>query len=129
MYHGVLLAFWRYVLRWDSSVDLAMTRTGRPGFDSRQGQEIFLLHSVQTGSGANPDSYPMGAGALSPGVKWPRREADHSPPTSAAVNNDGAMLPLPHTSSWHFTLSFTLAPTQFYLGDCLHKLDEFNSNR
>jgi hypothetical protein len=24
-------------------------------------------------------------GALSPGVKWPRREADHSPPASAEV--------------------------------------------
>jgi hypothetical protein len=26
-----------------------------------------------------------GLGALSPGIKWPRREADHSPPTRADV--------------------------------------------
>jgi len=26
-------------------------------------------------------------GALSPGVKWPGREADHSPPCSAKVEN------------------------------------------
>jgi hypothetical protein len=32
----------------------------RLGFDSRQGQEI-LLHDVQTGSGAQPASYPIGA--------------------------------------------------------------------
>jgi hypothetical protein len=45
---------------------------------------IFSSHVVQTGSGAHPDSYPMGTGgAVSPGVKRPGREADHSHPTSA----------------------------------------------
>jgi hypothetical protein len=39
-----------------------------------------LLHSIQTGSGAHPASYPMGTGGSLPGVK-----ADHSPPTSAEV--------------------------------------------
>jgi len=42
-----------------------------------------LRHSVQNGSGAHPASYPMGARALSLGVKRPGREADHSPPSSA----------------------------------------------
>jgi hypothetical protein len=38
------------------------------GIDSRQGEEIFsLLHSVQTDSGANPDSYTMGTGESFPG--------------------------------------------------------------
>jgi hypothetical protein len=45
------------------------------------------LHVVQTGSDVNPASYPKGAGALSPRLKRPGREADHSPPISAEVKN------------------------------------------
>jgi hypothetical protein len=37
--------------------------------------------------------------AISPGVKRPGREADHSPPSSAEVKNSGATSPLPHTPS------------------------------
>jgi hypothetical protein len=37
--------------------------------------------------------------AISPGLKRPGREADHSPPSSAEVKNGGVILPLPHTSS------------------------------
>jgi hypothetical protein len=36
---------------------------------------------VQTGYGAHPASYPMGAG----GKARPGRDADHSPPSSAEV--------------------------------------------
>jgi hypothetical protein len=36
-------------------------QAGRPGFDSRQVQE-FLLHSVQTDSGARPTTSPLGTG-------------------------------------------------------------------
>jgi hypothetical protein len=39
----------------------------------------------QTGSEVHPTSYPMGTGALSPGLKWPGREVDQSSPTSAEV--------------------------------------------
>jgi hypothetical protein len=39
-------------------------------------------------------------GALSLGVKWPGREADHFLLSSAEVKNGGAILLLPHTSSW-----------------------------
>jgi hypothetical protein len=39
--------------------------------------------------------------AISPGVKRPGREADHSPPSSAKVKKGGAIHPLPHTSSYH----------------------------
>jgi len=41
-----------------------------------------LHHSVQTGSGTHLDSYPMGTGDLSSGVKWPEHEADHLPASS-----------------------------------------------
>jgi hypothetical protein len=39
-------------------------------------------------------------GALSTGIKWQEREADHSPAPSADVKNGGAIPPLPHTTSW-----------------------------
>jgi hypothetical protein len=38
---------------------------------------------------------------FSPGVKRPGREVDHVPRSNAEINNEGAILPLPHTSSWH----------------------------
>jgi hypothetical protein len=40
-------------------------------------------------------------GAISAGVKRLGREADHSPPSQVEVENDGAVLPLLYTSSWH----------------------------
>jgi len=33
-------------------------------------------------------------------VKWPQREADNSPPSSAEVRMRGAVPPLPNISSW-----------------------------
>jgi hypothetical protein len=42
-------------------------------------------------------------GALSPGVKRPGREADHSPPTSTEVKKSGSIYPLPYTPSWRST--------------------------
>jgi len=40
---------------------------------------------VQTFSGSHPASVQWGAGALSPRVKQPEREADHLSPSSAEV--------------------------------------------
>jgi hypothetical protein len=44
------------------------------GFDSRQGQDIFLLHTMQTGSGAHRASYTMSTRG------FPAGEANHSLP-------------------------------------------------
>jgi len=60
-------------------------------------RDFSVRHRVQTGSGANPTCV---LGALFPGVKRPRSEADHSSPPSAEVKMHGAIPPLPHTSSW-----------------------------
>jgi hypothetical protein len=38
--------------------------------------------------------------AISPELKRPRREADHSPPFNTQVKKVGAIRPLPHTSTW-----------------------------
>jgi hypothetical protein len=44
---------------------------------------------VQTGSGTHPASYPMGTGGPFPGGKArPGCDADHSPPSSAEVENE-----------------------------------------
>jgi hypothetical protein len=75
-------------------------RCGQPGFDSRQQKEIFLVSTL-----SRPALGPIQpltqciSGVLSPGIKRPEREADHSPPSSAAVKNCGAIPPLPRTSS------------------------------
>jgi hypothetical protein len=37
----------------------------------------------------------MGTGALSPVVKWPDHEAEHSPPPSAKVNNAWSYASIP----------------------------------
>jgi hypothetical protein len=60
------------------------------GVRSPAGAKYFSSNlCVQTGSGAHPASCTKGTGVLSPGVKArPRRDADHSPPSSAEVENE-----------------------------------------
>jgi hypothetical protein len=53
---------------------------------------------VQTVSEDHPYSYPIMkwvAGAISPGVKRPEHEAHRSSPSSAEMNNGGAIPPFP----------------------------------
>jgi hypothetical protein len=38
---------------------------------------------------------------ISPGLKWPGREAEHSPPSTAEVKNGGAIPRLRYVPSWH----------------------------
>jgi len=59
-----------------------------------RGREFFC-HCFCNGSGAHPASYPVGTGALSPGVKWPECEADHWPPFSAKVKNAWSYASIP----------------------------------
>jgi hypothetical protein len=63
------------------------------GLDDRGSRVRFLAgagnfslhHRVQYGFGAHPGSYPVGTRVLSLWVKRSGREADHSPPSTAAV--------------------------------------------
>jgi hypothetical protein len=59
------------------------------GARSPAGEEDFSSSlCVQTGSGAYPASCTMGTRGPAPGVKArPGRDADHSPPSSAEVEN------------------------------------------
>jgi hypothetical protein len=60
---------------------------GRMGFDSQQGKRFFF--SIQ-----------WVPAALSLGVNRQGREADHSPPSSTVLKNNGTIPPLPKMSSW-----------------------------
>jgi hypothetical protein len=73
----------------NSSVGIALgygleDRGSRVRFPAGAGN-FSLHHRVQNGSGAHPDSYPMGTRALSLEVKRPGREVYHSHPSTAEV--------------------------------------------
>jgi hypothetical protein len=53
--------------------------TGGSGFEFWQMKILFLLHSVQTGYGAQSASCLMDTGCRFTGIKWPEREDDNSP--------------------------------------------------
>jgi hypothetical protein len=70
------------VMGLDSSAGIAtLYGLDGPGIESRWGTRFSA--PVQTGSGAHPASYTMGSGSL-PGVKRPRRGADHLPQSKRA---------------------------------------------
>ena len=69
-----------------SSVGIATElRAGRSGIESRWGLDF---PSVQTGPRAHPASCKMGTGSFPGGKVRPRRAADHSSPSSAAVTEE-----------------------------------------
>jgi hypothetical protein len=67
--------------------------------ESQQGPEFSLLHIAQTGSGPTQPPIQWVPDAFSLGIKRPRREADHSPSTSAEVRKTCICTLTPHTSS------------------------------
>jgi hypothetical protein len=50
-------------------------------------RDFSLLHSVQTGSGSHPASYPIGAGAVPLGIERSERETCHSSPSGIKIRN------------------------------------------
>jgi hypothetical protein len=50
-------------------------------------EDFSPLHDVQTGSGAQPASYPVSTGSSFPGGKAAGRETDLSPQATAEVKN------------------------------------------
>jgi hypothetical protein len=77
---------------------------GRPGFDSRKRQEIFLSSTASRlplGPIESPIVWsPM---VVSPGLEVHEREADHSPPSGVEVKNCVAIPPFLEMPSWHNT--------------------------
>jgi hypothetical protein len=66
-----------------------------------RGKNFLFSTSSRPALGLTQPPIQRVLGDLSPRVKRLGREADHSPPASAEVNNDRARLPLCHMSSWH----------------------------
>jgi hypothetical protein len=61
------------------------------GFESRQGLGIFLFTTASRPAlGTTQPPIQWVPEALSLGVKWPGREADRSPPSSAEVKSAGS---------------------------------------
>jgi hypothetical protein len=86
----------------DSSVGI-VTGYGLDGWGSFPGRGKIFLFYIASRPALGPTQPPIQwiLGAVSPWVKRPGREADHSPPPSATVKNGRALPPLPHTSFWH----------------------------
>jgi hypothetical protein len=71
------------------SVWLLAGRPGDQGSIPGRGESFPSSLCVQTGSGAHPASCTMGTGGPFPGAKArPGRDADHSPSSSAEVENE-----------------------------------------
>jgi hypothetical protein len=77
-----------------------MTRleAGRPRFGSGKGMKGIVTVFATASRPALGSTQPSIQLVL--GVRWPEREAGHSPPSSAEVKMRGAIPPLPNTSSW-----------------------------
>jgi hypothetical protein len=64
--------------------------SGRPGLNSRQGQDGIFLLATASRPALRPTQPPIQweSGALTSRVNRSGRETDHSPPSSAEVNNE-----------------------------------------
>jgi hypothetical protein len=104
------------------SIDIMPLGYGLDGRVSNLGRGKIYLFSTSSRSALGPTQPPIQwvPGAISPGVKRPGREADHSFTSGAEIKNDGAIPPLPHTSSW-LTGNFTF---YYVIGSCV-KLETF----
>jgi hypothetical protein len=72
----------------DSVVDIDCLRTGRPSGRSSSpggGKNFLFSTSSRPVLGLTQPPIQWVLGALSPGVKRPGREADHSPPINAEI--------------------------------------------
>jgi len=71
-------------------------------FDSWQRLGIFLFSTAsRLAPGPTQPPPQWEPGALSPGVKWPGHEANHSPSSSAKFKNAWHYTSTPNTSSQH----------------------------
>jgi hypothetical protein len=58
-------------------------------------RDFFFFSASRPALGPTQRPVQWVPGAVSPGVERQEREADHSPPFSAEVKNDGTISPLP----------------------------------
>jgi hypothetical protein len=82
----------------NSSVGIATGCTTVALFPTGE-MDCSLLHTVQISPGTNQSVIQLVPDALSQDLKGLGRKADNSPQSSDEIKNDGAIPPLPHTSS------------------------------
>jgi hypothetical protein len=103
-FHTVDIVSWK--TKWQPPIDYLsferaeiaqsiLRRAGRPGFDSRRRQEIFLFSASRPALGPTQPPIEWVLGALPSVVNQPGLEVDHSPPSSADVKKGVAIPPLP----------------------------------
>jgi hypothetical protein len=72
------------------------------GFDSQQGQEMFLFSIASSPAlGLRQPLIQWSVWAVAPEAKWQTYEADHSPSSTTEVRKGETIAPLPPASSWH----------------------------
>jgi hypothetical protein len=81
----------------DSSVGIG-TGYGLDGQGSNPGKGKIFLFPTTSRLALGPTQSPIQwvMGTISPGIKRPGHETNHSPPSSAKVKNGGAIPPHPH---------------------------------
>jgi hypothetical protein len=84
-----------------AGIGLSYGLDDRDPISGRFWEFFYSSQRTEVGFAAHPASYPMGSG-----VKRPGREADHSPPSSADVNN-----------AWNYTST----PPYIFVVWCLDK--------
>jgi hypothetical protein len=96
----LILSYYLYMSR-DSSVGIA-TDYELDGWYSIPGKRKIFFSSPRRPDRlwGPPSLLSNGYQGSITGVKWPGREADHSPASSVEVKNGRARHPLFHTSSW-----------------------------
>jgi hypothetical protein len=72
-----------------------------PRFDSQHGKVFLFFTASRPTLGPTQSPIQWVQGVISPGVKRPGCEADHSPPSSIRDKNGGVIPPLSCMSSWH----------------------------
>jgi hypothetical protein len=87
--------FYLYILRQPQQGKFSLHDPDR-GFESRQGLRIFLFPTVSRPAlGSSRPPVQWVPETISLGVKWPGREADQSPPSSAVVKNAWSSISTP----------------------------------
>jgi hypothetical protein len=90
IFHVFYYYYYYFIKSWDSIVGIVTAHSlddGGVGVQVPFGSRIFSSPSKSSrlALGSTQPSIQWVPGVLSPGVKWPGREADHSPPASAEV--------------------------------------------
>jgi hypothetical protein len=89
-----------YIINRDSSIGIATDYTlDSQGSIPERGMKSFSSPASRPAPGP-PYPNDNGGGGSFPVGKAAGREADHSPPSSAEVKNNGVIPPLLYTSSW-----------------------------